>query len=145
MDGGHQALDDAEALEDHLGDGGEAIGGAGGVGDDSVLAGVVALLVDAHDDGDVLALGGGGDDHLLRAAVDVGFGLLAASVKTPVDSMTISAPRSRQGSLAGSRSARTADLVTVHDDGVFGGRDVAVERAVVAVVGEQVGEGVVYR
>ncbi len=32
---------------------------------------------------------------------------LSASVKKPVDSMTISAPRSPQGSLAGSRSAST--------------------------------------
>ena len=32
---------------------------------------------------------------------------LAASVKRPVDSMTMSTPRSRHGSLPGSRSART--------------------------------------
>ena len=40
------------------------------------FAGVVLLVVDAHDDGDVLALGRGGDDDLLRAGVDVALGLL---------------------------------------------------------------------
>jgi hypothetical protein len=36
---------------------------------------VVVAVVDAHDEGDVLALGRGGDDDLLGAAVDVGLGL----------------------------------------------------------------------
>ncbi len=40
------------------------------------LAGVVLLVVDAHDDGDVLALGGGGDDDLLGPGGEVALGLL---------------------------------------------------------------------
>ena len=34
MDSGHQALDDLEVVVDDLGDGGQAVGGAGGVRDD---------------------------------------------------------------------------------------------------------------
>ena len=48
------------------------------------LAGVVLLVVDAHDDGDVLALGRGGDDDLLRPGRRCAPGLLA-SVNRPVD------------------------------------------------------------
>src|SRR5437762_1716127 len=74
MDGRDQALDDAESLEDHFGDRRQAVSGAGGVGDNRMLAGVVPLVVDPHDERDVLSLGGGGDDHFLSAAVNVGFG-----------------------------------------------------------------------
>jgi hypothetical protein len=56
--------------------------------------------------GDVLALGGRGDDHLLRAAVDV-LPCVAAFVKRPVDSSTTSTPRSLHGSFDGSFSAKT--------------------------------------
>src|SRR6201999_2748080 len=72
--GGHQALDDAEVLQQDLGHRRHAVGGAGGVGDDLVVGRVVLVVVDAHDDGDVLLLGGGGDDHLLGAAGDVRLG-----------------------------------------------------------------------
>ena len=58
MDGRHQAFLDAEAfLEQHVHDRRQAVRRAARVGDDVVLAGVVLLVVDAHDDGDVLALG----------------------------------------------------------------------------------------
>src|SRR4029079_4762360 len=59
-----------------LGHGGQAVRGAGSVGDDVVLGGVVLLVVHAHHDRDVLVLGGGGDDDLLRARLQVGLGLL---------------------------------------------------------------------
>ncbi len=72
---GHQALDDAELVVEGLGHRAEAVGRARGVGDDRVRRRVVVALVDAHHDGDVLVLGGRGDDDLLGAAVDVGLGL----------------------------------------------------------------------
>ena len=37
VDGGHDAADDAEVIEQDLDDGREAVGGAAGVGDDVVL------------------------------------------------------------------------------------------------------------
>ena len=54
----------------------QAVGGAARVGDDVVLGGVVRLVVDAVDDGDVLLLGGRGDDDLLGAALQVQRGLV---------------------------------------------------------------------
>src|SRR6185312_8755650 len=76
VDGGHQRLLDAEAVVDNLGGGGEAVGGAGGVGDDVVLGWVIRVLVDAEHDGDVLAFGRRGDDHLLDAVAQVGPGFV---------------------------------------------------------------------
>ena len=49
----------------------QAVGGAGGIGDD-VIAGAVVTLVDAHDvGGDVAALGRGRDQDLLSACLQV--------------------------------------------------------------------------
>ena len=74
VDGGHQALDDAELVVEHLGQRAEAVRGARRVGDD-VLAAVVLVVVDAEHDGDVLVGGRRGDDDLLGARVQVALGL----------------------------------------------------------------------
>src|SRR5699024_424306 len=74
VDGGHQATLDAELLVQDLRHRGEAVGGAGRVGDDVVLLRVVVGVVHADDEGGVLVLRRGGDDDLLGATVDVGLG-----------------------------------------------------------------------
>ena len=57
---------------DDLGEGGQAVGGARGVGDDLVL-GLVGLEVDtAHEHGGVSR--GGRDDNLLGSSLEVGRG-----------------------------------------------------------------------
>ncbi len=54
----------------HLGEGGKAVGCAGGVGDDG-SRGVKGLIIDAHDvGGDVIALGGGSNQHLPQMTRD---------------------------------------------------------------------------
>ena len=84
----------------------QAVGGAGGVGDDVVLRGVVFVLVHAEDDGEILVGCRRGDDDLFDG--DLRWALaLVASVKWPVDSTTTWAPTDDQSSLAGSRSAKT--------------------------------------
>ncbi len=56
----------------HLGEGGEAVGSAGCVGDDGGR-GVKGLIVDAHDvGGNVIALGRGSDQHLPQIVVMIG-------------------------------------------------------------------------
>lgn len=70
VDGGHQALDDAELVVEDLGERAQAVRGARGVRDD-VLAAVVLVVVDAQHDGDVLVAGRRGDDDLLGAGVQV--------------------------------------------------------------------------
>src|SRR5699024_5349354 len=73
--GGHQATHDADLVVEGLGQRREAVGGAGGVGDDVVLGRVVGVVVDTHDERGVLVLGRGGDDDLLGARVQVRLGL----------------------------------------------------------------------
>lgn len=63
MDGGHETLDNSEVVVDDLGEGGEAVGGAGSVGDDGVL-GVVLLEVDTDNEHGGISRGGGDDDLL---------------------------------------------------------------------------------
>ncbi len=57
MDGGHQALFDAPIVLENLSDGRQAVGGAGGIGNDMMVLGVVLSFVDSHDDSDILTLG----------------------------------------------------------------------------------------
>ena len=66
MDGGHEALQDGEVVVDHLGQGGETVGGAGGVGD-HVQVGRVLVLVHTHHEHRSIR-GGSGDDHLLGSS-----------------------------------------------------------------------------
>lgn len=107
VDRGHQAALDAEGVIDNLGQRAEAVGSAGRVGDDVVRCGIVEVLVDAHDDGDVFVAGRCRNEDLLGAGVNVLLGGCCL-VKKPVDSMTMSTPSSPpQGRLAGSRSAST--------------------------------------
>src|SRR5581483_225215 len=54
-------------LEKHVDDRGQTVRGATGVRDNIVLGRIVLLVVDAHDDGDVFALGGRRDDDLARS------------------------------------------------------------------------------
>mmetsp|Transcript_2577 Transcript_2577/g.4651 ORF Transcript_2577/g.4651 Transcript_2577/m.4651 type:complete len:498 (-) Transcript_2577:2604-4097(-) len=76
MDGGHEALLEAELIIDDLGDGGKAVGGAGGVRHD--IGAVVLEVVDAHDVHGGVG-GGGGDDDLLGSSLHVEGGLLDGS------------------------------------------------------------------
>ncbi|KAG0738668.1 hypothetical protein G6F24_017553 [Rhizopus arrhizus] len=69
MHGGHQAALDAPLVVDDLGQRGQAVGGARGVGDDR-LAGV-GLVVHAVDEHRRVVLRRGRHDHLLGAGIDV--------------------------------------------------------------------------
>ena len=92
----HQAALDGHEVVDDLGRRGQAVGRAAGVADDVVGRRVVAVLVDAEDDRDVLALGRRADDDLLGAGVDVrpglrGVGEDAGALEDDVDAQV--APR----------------------------------------------------
>ncbi len=138
MDGGHEPLADAEGVVQDLDDGGQAVGGAGGVGDDVVPAGVVLGVVDAEDDCEVFAFGGGADDDLLgAAAVDVGAGLLCGGEQPRGLDHDLDAevfPRDLGGIALGEH----LDGLPIDGDGVVAGGDVAREDAVVAIVLEEV-------
>src|SRR5258707_11679450 len=61
---------------EHLGDGREAVGGAGSVGNDVVLCRIVGLVVHAEDESRIGAIGGGGGDDFFygRAGMLLGIG-----------------------------------------------------------------------
>ena len=71
MDRRHQPPHDPEALVQDLGHRRQAVGGAGGVGDDVVLLRVVGALVDPHDERSVHALAGDRQNHLFGARPNV--------------------------------------------------------------------------
>ena len=67
VDRGHERALDRELVMHDLGRRGQAVGGAGSVGNDMVLGRIVLVLVDAQHHGQVFAFGGGRDDDLLGA------------------------------------------------------------------------------
>ena len=80
MDGAHEGLLDAKGVVDDFGHGSQAVGGAGGVGDNVHVRCIVGV-VDTHDErGSDFVLGGGGDDDLSGAVLEVGGGLLRGAV-----------------------------------------------------------------
>jgi len=70
VDGGHEALVDSDRVVEHLGDRREAIGGAGGVGDDFVVAREL-VVIDPIDHRQVDAVRGSGHQHALGAGVQM--------------------------------------------------------------------------
>src|SRR5512141_1816962 len=140
VDSGHQAALDPEGVEQHLGDRSETVRGAGGVGEDEMLRRVERLLVDAHDEGRVLPLRRGGDDHALRARREMLPGAVPVSVPAgalddDLDSQLL--PRQIGGVLA----REDLDLLAVHHDGVFLHLHGRLEAAVHGVVLQEVGQG----
>ena len=137
VDGGHQAALDAEGLVDDLGEGRQAVGGAGGVGDDG-LAGV-GLVVHAVDEHGGVVLGGGGHDDLLGTGVDVQLGLLLLEEEAgglDDDLGADLAPLELGGILLGGE----ADGLAVDVHRVALDLDVVVELAVDGIVLQHVGE-----
>ena len=77
MNGGHQALFNAELVIENLCHRCQAVGGAGCCGDDVVVCGIVGVRVDAIDEGCVYFLARSGDDDLLGAGLEVSLGVVA--------------------------------------------------------------------
>lgn len=74
MDGSHETFLNPEPFfEENVDEWGETVGGTGGVGDDVMFGVVVLGVVHAHDDSDVFAFCGGGDNDLFTPSGDVAF------------------------------------------------------------------------
>ena len=80
MDGGHGAHGDAEGILEDFGHRRQAVGGAGGHGDDGVIRGQ-GVIVDVVDDGFHLA-SGGGNQHFARAGLEMGLRFLGRGVES---------------------------------------------------------------
>src|SRR5680860_735874 len=141
VDRRHQATLDAERVVDDLGHRRQAVRGARGVGDDVVRRWVVVQVVDAHDDGEVLALCRRGDDDLLGACGEVlaGAGRVGEEAGRLDDDVGAHlGPREvRRVALGEDREAALAS----DGDLAFACDDVLAESAEDAVVLEQVREG----
>jgi len=110
--GGHETLDDAEVVVDDLGDGSEAVGGAGRVGDD-VHGVLVLLVVDAHNEHGCVSRGSG-DDDLLGASGEMGSGLLHGGEDTGgLDDVVCAGSSPGDGS--GVTLVEDGDLLSVDD------------------------------
>lgn len=105
VDGGHEAFDDAELVVEDLGERSQAVGGAGGVGDDLGALGIVGLEVDTADEHRSVS-GRSSDDDLLGTTLDVSVGLVHGGEDTGgLDNVVDAslAPRDGRGVLVGFR------------------------------------------
>ncbi len=107
-----------------------------------MLVGVVEVVVDTHDDGDVLVLGRGRDDDLLGTTVDVRLGLLRVGEEAGRLDDDVGADAGPVD-LGGVALLEDADGLAVHDDRGLVVGDLTGETAQDRVVLEQVGEGLV--
>ena len=140
VNGGHDAVLNAELVVQDLGQRSQAVGGAGSVGDDVVLRIVVVAVVDAHDEGAVNVLAGSGDDDLLGAGLDVGLSLGSIGEQTGGLDGDVNAeilPRE----VLRVTLAEDLDLLAVDGDGVLVVADLSGETAQDGVVLQEVGQG----
>ncbi|KAF5043916.1 hypothetical protein DSECCO2_497260 [anaerobic digester metagenome] len=82
MDGGHEAIHDAEFILQHFGHGSKAIRSAGSIGNDGVLC-LQGVVINAHHDGGIhFILGRSGENNLLSSGLKV-LGSLFFGSKNP--------------------------------------------------------------
>ena len=137
--GGHGALDNSELLIQNLDEGGKAVGGAGGVGDNVLGLGVVVTLVHTNNVGGHISLAGGGDHHLLGAGLNVLAGTLGGEEHSGSLDDNVNAEVG-PGELSGVAVGHDSDLLAVNGDGgVVDDLDVSVEHSEGGVVLQQVG------
>ena len=105
-----------------------------------MLGGVVLVVVDAEDYGEVLVGGGGGDDDFLDGGAEVGLGLLGVGEEACGFDNDL---RSDGGpvELGGIAFGEDFNLLAVHRDEVGAVGDLLLEVAEDGVVFEKVGQG----
>mmetsp|Transcript_34593 Transcript_34593/g.46626 ORF Transcript_34593/g.46626 Transcript_34593/m.46626 type:complete len:343 (+) Transcript_34593:87-1115(+) len=138
VDGGHETLNNTVVIMENLGNGGKAVGGAGGVGD-NIHAGVVTLMVNTNNENRSVVLGRSGDDGLLGTTLLVKTGGLLSGEDTSGLSDVVStglAPWDVLGVLL----VGDDNLVSIDKNTTVGLLDVVGESTVGGVVFEQVHE-----
>ena len=136
--GGHQAILDAEAVVQDLGDGGQAVRGARGVGDELHVA-RVGIEVDAADEHRRVILGRGGHDDLLRAGVDVRLRLFLRQEQARGFDDVLRADLT-PGQVRGVALGEDGDLAAVDHDAVVVALHIGGESAVHSIVLQHVGQ-----
>src|SRR6266851_3720323 len=139
MNRGHGAAVDPEGFLENLGDGGEAVGGAGSVGNDVVRRGIVSLVVHAEDERRIGAIGGRGDDYLFHRRAEMLLGVNALGEEAGRFNNDIRADRSPIN-LAGILGFENLEALSFHCDSVIGMGDVVRQIAEDRVVLQKVRE-----
>lgn len=135
VNGGHETFLHPEVVVDDLGERGQAVGGARGVGDDGDV-GCVGFVVDTHDEHGSIRRWSG-NDHLLRTALQVGRSLLGGGEDTGgLDNVVGSSLG--PWDLGGISLHVELDLLAIDDQGVFANLNCAFELSVCAVILEHV-------
>ena len=138
MNGGHQAVLDAPVVVQDLGDGGQAVGGAGGVGHEVHVGGVLVQVHAADEHGGVV-LGGGGHDDLLGTGVQVALGLLLGQEQAGGLHHILSTQLA-PGQVGGVALGGDRDLLAVDDDGVLGVADLRLALAMHGIILQHVSQ-----
>ena len=135
--GGHESLDDAEVIVNDLGQRSQAVGGAGSVGNELHVGGVL-VEVDAADEHGGVVLRGAGHDDDLGAGVDVSLGLALLKVHAGALEHVLDAELTPgdEGSIAVSLVGEDLDDLAVNGDGavLVVADDFAVEAAVNGII-----------
>ncbi len=126
VNGGHGALLDAEVLVQNLGSGGQAVGGAGCVGNDVVFGRIVILFIHAQHDGNVFILGRRRDNHFLHRTTKVLFGIFGGPEKPGAFHHHLHTQR-RPVDLGRVLDLENFNLLPANRDGVFAAGDVDAE------------------
>src|SRR6185437_6801361 len=140
VDGGHAYAYDLEGVIHHLGNGRQTVGGAGRVANNAVFSGIVNLLVHPQHEGDVLVLGGGGDNNLLHRTTQMLFGVLGVGEAPGGFQHHLRAHRV-PGQLGRIFFRKHAEAAAVHANAVGAGADIVAQVAQDGIVLQQVGQG----
>src|SRR5216683_1402868 len=137
VDGGHGAAVDAESFLENFGDGSEAVGGAGSVGNDLVLCRIVGLVIHTEDESRIGAIGGRGDEHFLYGRAKMLVGIHAFGKEARRFDNDIRADRSPID-FSGILGLENLEAFPLHGDGVLGMRDLVRQIAEDGVVLQKV-------
>ena len=81
MDRGHQTFFDAEGFVQYLGNRCQAVGGTGCIGDDCVFPVIIQVIVNPHNNRDILVGSRGRNDNLPGSSLNVQLGFIPGGKK----------------------------------------------------------------
>ncbi|MPM76603.1 hypothetical protein SDC9_123602 [bioreactor metagenome] len=136
MDGSHKAVRDAPIVVQHFCQGGQAVGGAGGVGND-VQAFIIGCVIHPHNEHGRIILGGRGHDHLFRACLQMSLRLILLQ-KQARGLHNILRADLTPGNFRGLELVKHLDFGSVYHKRILGVADLALKPAVNRVVSEHI-------
>jgi len=136
VNGGHETLGDAPVVVENLGDGSQAVGGAGSVGNEVHVAGVL-VVVNTHNEHGGVVLSRSRHNNLLSTGSDVALSLLLGEEEAG-GLYDVLSTELTPGEVLLLALGEASDLAAVYDEGLLSEGNLAVELAVYGVVLEHV-------